>query len=199
MQGRASFNLPLRFLWMPLMNEKQDALDIEVKAGRDLSQDEYSEILALCTQAFRRDYSPYLNAFQNATHVLGRHRHKLVSHVLWITRWLQIGTSPILRTAYVEALATDLSHRNQGFASEIMRKIAVEIQDYDIGALSTGSPGFYARLGWQSWRGNLFIRTDKGLIPTRDEHGVMVLPFPETPPIDLDAPLSVEWREIEPW
>jgi aminoglycoside 2'-N-acetyltransferase I len=80
-----------------------------------------------------------------------------------------------------------------------MRKVAHEIKDYDIAALSTGSYGFYARLGWQLWRGPLFIRKEKELIPTPREQGVMVLALPKTPPFDLDAPLSIESREIEPW
>jgi len=176
-----------------------DILDIQVKSGQLLSEDEYSEIRELCTQAFKRDYLPFLKSFQHATHVLGRYRHKLVTHVLWITRWLQIGKSPPLRTAYIEALATDLDYRNKGFASEIMRKATGEIQDYDLAALSTGSPGFYAKIGWQLWRGPLFIRTDKGLMPTQDEHGVMVLSLPKTPSFDINAALSVEWRKVEPW
>jgi aminoglycoside 2'-N-acetyltransferase I len=181
------------------MQEIPEKLDIQVKTGRDLSADEYSEVLALCSQAFRRDYSPYMKKFKDPVHILGRYRGKLVSHVLWITRWLQIGTSPVLCTAYIEALATDLEYRNMGFASEIMRKAAGEIKDFDIGALSTGSQGFYTRLGWQLWQGPLFIRTDKGNVPTPDEHGVMVFSLPGTPPIDLNTPLSIEWRKIEPW
>jgi aminoglycoside 2'-N-acetyltransferase I len=174
-------------------------ITIQVKRSQELAEKEFSEILALCSQAFKRDYSPYMKSFEHPTHVLGRLQGKLVSHVLWITRWLQIGTSSLLRTAYIEATATDLNHRNKGFASEIMRKAASEIQDYDIAALSTGSPGFYVRLGWRVWRGPLFIRKDKELIATPEEHGVMVLPLPKTPPFDIKEPLSIEGREIEPW
>jgi aminoglycoside 2'-N-acetyltransferase I len=181
------------------MKEATNKLDIQVKTGRDLSPKEYSEVLELCNQAYRRDYSPYLKMFQDPVHILGRYGGKLVSHALWITRWLQIGTAPFLRTAYIEAVATDLEYRNRGFASEIMRRAAGEIKDFDIGGLSTGSQGFYTRLGWQLWEGQLFLRTDKGPVPTPDEHGVMVLPLPNTPPLDLYAPLSIEWREIEPW
>jgi len=181
------------------MKDKPEKLDIQVKAGRDLSAKEYSEVLELCTQAYRRDYSPYLKMFKDSVHVLGKYRGKLASHVLWITRRLQIGATPVLRTAYIEAVATGLEYRNKGFASELMRRAAGEILDYDIGALSTGSQGFYARLGWQVWQGPLCIRTDKGPVPTPDEHGIMVLPLPKTPPLDLYAPLSIEWREIEPW
>jgi aminoglycoside 2'-N-acetyltransferase I len=178
----------------------EDKLDIQVKSSQDLSPAEYTEILALCTQAFRRDYAPFLKTFPNPTHILGRYRRKLVSHVLWITRWLQIGASPILRTAYIEALATDLDHRNRGFASEVMRKVVEEIQDFDIAALSTGSHGFYERLGWRIWEGPLYTRKEKDLIAMPEEQGcVMVFCLPKTPPCNLNDSLSIEWRELEPW
>jgi aminoglycoside 2'-N-acetyltransferase I len=181
------------------MQEKPDKLDILIKAGRDLSVDEYSEVLGLCTQVYRRDYSPYLKMFKDPVHVLGRYGGKLVSHALWITRWLQVGTMPFLCTAYIEAVATDPDYRNRGFASEIMVRAAGEIRDYDIGALATGSQGFYARLGWRPWQGPLSLRTDVGLVPTPEEHSVMVLALPKTPPLDLYDTLSIEWRNIEPW
>jgi aminoglycoside 2'-N-acetyltransferase I len=174
-------------------------LNIQVKKGQDFSESEYAEMLALCSQAFRRDYSPVFKLFQDTTHIFGRYDGQLVTHALWITRWLQIGTSPPLRTAYIEALATELNHRKKGFASEIMKRVTREIQDFDIGALSTGSPDFYTRLGWQLWCGPLFIRTEKGLMPTPNEHGVMVLLLPRTPPLDIDVPLSAEWRKGELW
>lgn len=179
--------------------EKKERLDIKVKSACDLTPKEFEEILALCNQAFGHDVSPNMKSFREPTHVLARYRRQLVSHVLWITRWLQIGDGPLLRTAYIETTATDLNHRGQGYASAVMRRATEEIQDFDIAALSTGSPGFYARLGWQLWRGPLFLRTDKGLVPTPNEHGVMVLTLNKTPPIDINAPLSIEWRELEPW
>jgi aminoglycoside 2'-N-acetyltransferase I len=140
-----------------------------------------------------------MKSFENPAHVLGRYRGRLVSHVLWITRWLQIGDGPLLRTAYIEATATDPACRHKGFASAVMKRAADEIQDFDIAALSTGSKDFYSRLGWQLWRGPLFLRKAKELIPTPDEYGVMVLALPKTPPLDIYAPLSIEWRELEPW
>jgi aminoglycoside 2'-N-acetyltransferase I len=181
------------------MKDNREKLDIKVKLNKSLSQKEYAEITGLTTQAFKRDYSPFLKAFPDPVHVLGRYHGKLVSQVLWITRWLQLENGPLLRTAYIEGLATDMDYRNQGYASEVMRRAIQEVQDFDIAALSTGSHSFYTRLGWQLWQGPLFVRTDKGLVPTPEEHGVMVLPLPLTPPIDVSAPLSVEWREIEPW
>ena len=42
------------------------------------------------------------------------------------------------------------------------------------------------------------IRQDSGLLPTPDEE-IMILPMPQTPPLDLDAPISAEWRVGELW
>jgi aminoglycoside 2'-N-acetyltransferase I len=177
-----------------------DTLSLEVKKNADLSKQERSEILTLCTGAYQRDYTPFMATFQDATHVLGRVKGNLVSHALWVTRWLQNGDLPPWRTAYVEAVATDERYRKCGYASAVMRRLADEIRDYDIGGLCTGHCHLYATLGWQLWRGPLFIRTkDGGLLPTPEEKGVMVLPLPKTPPLGLDSPLSAEWREGELW
>jgi aminoglycoside 2'-N-acetyltransferase I len=174
-------------------------LDIQVKLNKDISAGEYAAIIALCSQAFKRDYTSFMGMFMDPTHVLGRYQGELVSYVLWITRWLQMGRGPLMRTAYIEGLATELSHRNKGFASQVMKRAAAEIQDFDIAALSTGSIGFYKRLNWQLWQGPLFIRKDNELVPTPEEQGVMVLPLPKTPSFSLYNSLSIEWRKVEPW
>jgi aminoglycoside 2'-N-acetyltransferase I len=176
-----------------------DNLSLQVIKGENLSEREYSEILTLCSDAYRRDYRPFLKTFDNAAHVLGCIHGHLVSHALWITRWLQYADLPLWRTAYVEAVATDERYRKQGYASAVMSKLAEEIRDYDIGGLATGSSSFYSRLGWQLWLGPLSIRTPGDVIATPDEKGVMVLALPHTPPLNLDAPLSAEWREGEVW
>ena len=98
----------------------------------------------------------------------------------------------------MEAVATDYRYRNKGFTTHLMRKLAEEIRHFDLGALSTSSYNFYARIGWQLWRGPLFIRTQERLVPTPNEH-VMILILPNTPILDLDVPLSAEWREGELW
>ena len=176
-----------------------ESLSLQVIKGENLSGREYSEILMLCSGAYCKDYKPFMGIFHDTIHVLGHINGQLVSHALWITRWLQCATLHPWRTAYVEAVATDERYRNKGYASAVMKKLAEEINDYDIGGLSTGSCSLYARLGWQLWRGPLFIRTSNGMIPTPEEKGVMVLALPNTPPLDLDTPLSAEWREGELW
>jgi aminoglycoside 2'-N-acetyltransferase I len=103
-----------------------------------------------------------------------------------------------LRTAYVEAVATEPGLQGQGLASAIMRRLASCITDYDFAALSPAQPGLYRKVGWEFWRGPLFIRTADGLLPTPDE-SIMCLALPKTPPLDWTLPLSAEWREGEVW
>ena len=174
-------------------------LELSVKKNRDLSEKELTDIIELCSRAFNVDYRTFLNTFIGATHVIGYYKEVMVSHALWITRWLQVGDSPLMRTAYVEGVATDEPYRKEGFASAVMEKIAEEITNFEIAGLCTGLPDFYTRLGWGVWKGPLFSRKDGELIPSREGASVMVLALPNSPLFDLYAPISVEWREGELW
>jgi aminoglycoside 2'-N-acetyltransferase I len=176
-----------------------DRLSIRVVPSHSLSDAERNAILALCNRAYGEDLGVLFDTFASASHVLGYARGRLASHALWVTRYLQVGAGPLLRTAYVELVATDPACRGRGFASMVLRRVALEIQDFDLAALSPSEPAFYARLGWELWRGPLFIRIESGLLPSPAEEQVMILRLPKTPPLDLGAPLSAEWREGELW
>ena len=106
------------------MHEK---LSLEVVPGNRLSPQARGEILTLCSQAFEEDYAPYLETFDGAVHILARRGGKLVSQALWVTRWLQVGDDPPLRTAYVEGVATAADFQGQGFATAVMKRLAKEI------------------------------------------------------------------------
>ncbi len=173
-------------------------LVLTVKKNRDLSEKELTDIIELCSRAYETDYRPFLDTFIDPTHVLGYFENTLVSHALWITRWLQVEDSPLMRTAYIEGVATDEPYRNRGFASAVMKRLAEEIVGFEIAGLCTGSPDFYSRLGWQVWTGPLFNRKGDKLIPTSGGP-VMILPLPNTPEVNLSASLSIEWREGEVW
>jgi aminoglycoside 2'-N-acetyltransferase I len=80
-----------------------------------------------------------------------------------------------------------------------MRRLAAEIDDYEIGCLQTDRMGFYDRLGWELWHGPLAGRGDDGLIPTPEQQGVMVLRLTRTPPIRLDALLTIEPQPERIW
>ena len=173
-------------------------LKLKVKKHQDLSEKELATIIALCSRAFKTDYRPFLDTFPDSTHVLGYYQNTLVSHALWITRWLQVQSRPKMRTAYIEGVATDEPYRNRSFASEVMRRLVEKIADFEIAGLCTGIPEFYSRLGWQTWTGPLFYRKDTEMIHYSGGP-VMVFPLSKTPEINLSAPLSIEWREGEVW
>lgn len=175
-----------------------ETLTLTVVEGRDLSSTDRSAVIDLCSRAFETDFAPLFNTFHEPTHVLAKLNGVLVSHALWVTRWLQAGSGPLLRTAFVEAVATDPGYQGRGYATQVMQALQAAIVDHDLAGLSTGRPGFYAPLGWQSWRGPLFVRTEVGPLATPTD-SVMILSLPNTPPLDVDGPLSAEWRVGELW
>jgi aminoglycoside 2'-N-acetyltransferase I len=176
----------------------QANLRLEIVPGDQLAPDLVGNVHALCHRAYEEDVGSLFATFVDATHVLGFLEGALASHAMWVTRWLRPGDGPRLRTAYVEMVATELHLQRRGLSTAVMARLASAISGYDLGALCPAEPGLYARLGWVFWRGPLFIRSEQGLIPTPAER-VMVLRLPHTPALDLDLPLSAEWREGELW
>jgi aminoglycoside 2'-N-acetyltransferase I len=117
----------------------------------------------------------------------------LVSHAVTTTRWLQPENLTLLKTAYVDAVATLPAYQGQGFGSALMRRLAeVSSADYEIACLETDQVSFYERLGWELWRGPLAGRGEQGLIPTPDQTGIMILRLPQTPELHLDSLLTIE-------
>ena len=159
-----------------------------------------TEILALCRDAYQEDLDAYLENIGQGVHLLGRVHSQLVSHAMFVERWLQLQDGRLLRTAYVELVATRPGAQRRGYASTLMRRLAEEIQTFDIGGLSPTDEQFYARLGWESWRGELLIRTGTKVVASDDDEALMVLRLPRTPPdLSLDKPISIESRPGEIW
>ena len=175
-------------------------LKLTIAEAGTVTQAMRAEILSMCSSAYDEDLTKYFQAVGPATHVLGYVDSTLASHAMWVTRWLQAGDGPFLQTAYVEVVATLSPFRRRGYATQVMRRLASEIPEcYDVAALCPAFPEVYARLGWQFWRGPLAIRTPSGHHRATPEEQVMVLALPGRPVLDLDAPLSAEWREGELW
>lgn len=174
-------------------------LDIRVIHSSKLGEALHGEIISLCNRAYQEDMQPILQTFVDATHILGYCDGLLVCHALWVTRHLQVGAHPLLRTAYVEALATDVRYRGRGFAAKLMQRITLEVYDYDLAALSPFSSAYYERLGWELWRGPLSIRMQDTFLPSPSDEEVMIYRLPQTPALDLTAPLSAEGRAGELW
>jgi aminoglycoside 2'-N-acetyltransferase I len=174
-------------------------LKLEVVRAEQLRPSLLTDIHSFCSRAYKEDLTPLFSTFKDATHVLGYLDTSLVSHALWVPRWLQVRTNPVMRTAYIEAVATEKVFQARGYAAAVMKRVAEEIRDFELGALSPFSVAFYERLGWELWRGPLFIRTDEGLLRTPRDGDVMILRLPHTPNLDLYDRLSAEWREGELW
>ena len=134
------------------------------------------------------------------THVLAYDDGRLVGHGSVVRRRLCAGDRP-LDTGYVEAVGVDPALQRTGIGSEIMRETADIVRArYELGALGTGSPDFYTRLGWEVWAGATYVQTDAGRERTPDEDGaILILRTPRTPPLDLTDALSCDWRAGDVW
>ena len=119
---------------------------------------------------------------------------ELVSHAVVTTRWLQPEGQPKLRTAYVDAVATLPAYQGHGIGSRVMRHLASVVTDFEIACLETDRVSFYARLGWEVWRGPLAGRRGTELVPTPDQTGVMILRLARTPLLDTDSLLVIEYN-----
>ena len=134
------------------------------------------------------------------THVWIEGPDGVVSHGALVERTL-VCSDHVVRVGYVEAIATAPTHRRRGHASDVLRHINGLIREqYCLGALSTGTPEFYERLGWERWRGPTFANGPHGLQRTPDEDGgIMILRTPRTPHLNLDGDIAADWRAGDVW
>ena len=125
---------------------------------------------------------------------------EIVAHGSVVERDIHVGDRP-LRTGYVESVATAPDRQGAGLGSLLITDVTTYIRErFELGALGTGRHHFYERLGWVTWTGPAFVRTPDGLRPTPDEEGyILVLATPTSPPLDLAAPISCEWRPGDVW
>lgn len=133
-------------------------------------------------------------------HFLLQVEGEIVAHASVVPRTLHVGGVAV-RTGYVEAVATRPDHHGRGHGSRVMEAVDAHVRErFELGALGTGRLTFYQRLGWQTWRGPSSVRVDGREERTPHDDGyIMVLPTPSSPALDLDAPISCEWRPGEVW
>lgn len=172
--------------------QRTEALDVPTRAA----------IIRVCIAAHENEDFQNLFTYipSGGIHFLGYAADTLVGHAVVTTRWLQPADLPQLKTGYVDAVSTAPDHQGRGVGSAVMRALAAAIaEEYEVACLETDREGFYARLGWESWRGPLAGRSPDGPIPTPDQRGVMVLRLPRTPALDFDGPLSIECQPGRIW
>ena len=125
---------------------------------------------------------------------------EIIAHASIVERELHVDDRP-LRTGYVEAVATAPDRQGAGFGSLVMADVSSWIKDrFELGGLGAGRQRFYERQGWLTWAGPSSVRTPDGPRRTPEDDGfIMVLPTPSSPPLDLTAPISCEWRPGDVW
>lgn len=175
--------------------------DISVFTTAEATETALHEIRRLLDRAFDGDFSA-----EDWQHTIGGW-HVVVSdggvalaHAAVVPRALQVAGRP-LHTGYVEAVGTVPGQQRAGLGSLAMAEVTALLHtEFEMGALSTGAPGFYARFGWEQWRGLTFVRHGSELIRTEDDDdGIMVLRFGASTDVDLAASLSCEERPGDDW
>lgn len=123
-----------------------------------------------------------------------------VAHAAVVPRLLELGERGV-RTGYVEAVGTATAVQGRGFGRLIMREIdAIVRRDFEMGALATGEHEFYARLGWERWRGPTSVRRGDRLVRSPEEDdAIMVLRFGPSAEVDLDGPIACAERSGDDW
>ncbi len=170
----------------------------------ELSRAELAEIRSMLDAAFHGDGTGFTDEdwahAVGGVHAIVEASGDIVSHAAVVLRRLEVDGRE-LRTGYVEAVATRPGHERRGHASQVMRAINEVIRDeYELGALSTGVPKLYERLGWERWRGQTWVRTAAGRKRTPDDDGgILILRTAATPALDLDAAIACDWRPGDVW
>ncbi len=171
----------------------------------DLTASEITEIRELMVVAFGpdeedaftdRDWEHAIGGVHFVIDVDG----EIVAHASVVERDLHVDDRP-LKTGYVEAVATAPQRQGAGYGSLVMRDVNAYIRDaFELGALGTGRQTFYERQGWRTWAGPSAVRTVDGTRPTPEDDGyIMVLVTPTSPPLDLSAEITCEWRPGDVW
>lgn len=121
-------------------------------------------------------------------------------HASVVPRRMWIGEREVT-AGYVEAVAVRPELQGRGLGTAVMEAIDAVIRErYDLGVLGTGADRFYERLGWERWRGTLWVRRPTGPERSTDEEGyVWVLRTSRGPAFSGDETLSCEERPGDDW
>jgi len=185
----------------PLPPRVELVVDIRILASHEFSEAGLQTLRELLDESFEDGFrEDDWDHTVGGLHVLAVEDGGIVSHAAVVERLLTAEERP-LRTGYVEGVATPLEHRGKGHASTVMREIGELIRgSYELGGLSTGLPDFYARLGWELWRGPTYMSSPAGPQRTPEDDGsVMVLRTTSTQQLKTTRPLMCDWRSGDVW
>ena len=172
-------------------------------ATAELSGAELAALRGLLFEAFggRFDEHDWEHTL-GGIHVLATEDGEPVAHGAVVPRVMVTGGRD-LATGYVEGVATRGDRRGRGLATAVMAEVGRVIErDYELGALGDGSgiPGFYQRLGWETWQGPTWVAGPKGRERTPEDDGsILVLRTPATGELELTASITCDWRLGDVW
>jgi aminoglycoside 2'-N-acetyltransferase I len=167
-----------------------------------LSPDRLAEVRALLDDAFAGTFTDddWDHTLGGVHVVVTDEADRVVSHAAVVPRTITIGEEEFA-AGYVEGVATAPTHRHAGLGTAAMEEVGGVIGSvFALGVLSTSSPGFYARLGWERWRGPSYVRDGEDMVRTEDEDdGIMVLRVGPSAAVDLTLPITCESRSGDDW
>jgi aminoglycoside 2'-N-acetyltransferase I len=175
---------------------------VRIVESADLSPAELDAIRHLLDAAFERDFSD--DDWRHALggwHALIEAPSGVIAHAAVVPRRLQVGATEF-HAGYVEAVAVIPDRQRTGLGTAVMRATTdLVLARFELGGLSTGEWSFYARLGWERWRGPTFVRLADGTLvrsPEEDD-GVMVLRCGPSRQLDLTASIACDERSGDSW
>jgi aminoglycoside 2'-N-acetyltransferase I len=123
-----------------------------------------------------------------------------LAHAAVVPRTLDVGDRPI-DVGYLEAVATVRTRQREGLGTLAVRAAAEVLQrEFAMGGLSTGEHDFYARLGWERWRGESFVRDGDTVTRTvEDDDSIMVLRYGPSRDVDVSASITCTARPGDAW
>ena len=103
------------------------------------------------TQQVRTDFPLFFAADNLRNRRIVSHQGQIVCHAGFWPRWLKLANAT-LKTAIIVLVATHPDYRRKGNAAICMKSLQHQLQaeQYDLGILWTGVPGFYEPLGWKT-------------------------------------------------
>lgn len=174
---------------------------LEVFAPEETLRPRLEEIRGLLDVAFdgevtEEDWDHVLGGW----HVTWTETGEIVGHAAIVPRTLEVGDETF-DTGYVEVVAVRPDRQGNGIGTRVMAAANDLIRaEFQLGALSTGAHDFYARLGWQPWRGPTYVRTRSGLTRTPEEDGgIMVLRFGPSQDLEITTSIACNQRSGDDW